>query len=295
MLKPLHGSNGCGRWLRPAFGRTNMAIAAVPSYLGEDFSTASPGLRFGMYLQLWGVDQKTQELLWGTHDLKYEVRGQYRQERVLKEENKASALKAAAKFTASDKQLMEQLLRRQQQAFAASAYANDSLVIEAQAVAPFTTGLGNEHPLENGFSFLNPYGLPYLPGSGVKGVLRQAARELVSGEWGASQGWDSDRITALFGLESKDGDSQHRRGALIFWDIIPQIKGDHLSVEVMTPHQKHYYQEGDNPHDSGQPIPLTFLTVPPGSDFTFHVQCNRALLKEYPDLLEDDQWHRLLP
>ena len=27
-----------------------MAIAAVPAYLGRDFSTASPGLRFGMYL-----------------------------------------------------------------------------------------------------------------------------------------------------------------------------------------------------------------------------------------------------
>ena len=33
-----------------------MAIAAVPSYLGKDFSKASPGLRFGMYLPLWGVN-----------------------------------------------------------------------------------------------------------------------------------------------------------------------------------------------------------------------------------------------
>ena len=31
---------------------------------------------------------------------------------------------------------------------------------------------------------MNPYGLPYLPGSGVKGVLRQAARELAdSNRW----------------------------------------------------------------------------------------------------------------
>lgn len=30
-----------------------MPIAAVPGYLGQDFSSASPGLRFGMYLPIW--------------------------------------------------------------------------------------------------------------------------------------------------------------------------------------------------------------------------------------------------
>ena len=30
-----------------------MPIAAVPAYLGTDFSSASPGLRFGMYLPIW--------------------------------------------------------------------------------------------------------------------------------------------------------------------------------------------------------------------------------------------------
>ena len=67
------------------------------------------------------------------------------------------------------------------------------MTFEAQAIAPFTTGLGNEHPLENGFAFLSPYGVPYLPGSGVKGVLRQAARELVSGKWGEIAGWSAER------------------------------------------------------------------------------------------------------
>ena len=57
--------------------------------------------------------------------------------------------------------------------------APSSLIhMEARSIAPFATGLGNEHPLENGFAFLNPYGLPYLPGSGVKGVVRRAAEEL---------------------------------------------------------------------------------------------------------------------
>jgi CRISPR-associated protein Cmr6 len=198
------------------------------------------------------------------------------------------------------------------------------LRLDAIAAAPFTTGLGNEHPLENGFAFLNPYGLPYLPGSGVKGVLRQAARELASGEWGERHGWSDERtymlqvgkdriplsvIDVLFGLESGDGDTEHVRGALSFWDVIPQVAGDSLMVEIMTPHQSHYYQQkpaagSTSPHDSGAPNPISFLTVPPGSAFTFHVVCNAAHLARLtqdrhdraPDLLAegDTHWQILL-
>src|SRR5690554_4436693 len=291
MLKLSPGSNGCDRWRLRVREGSDMAIAAVPGYLGQDFSEASPGMRFSMYLPLWGVDRRTGEYLWET----YEVRGQNRQEREVKNENKVSALKSTTVLNANDKRIMQSLLVRQQQVFASSGDADSAMVFAALAVAPFTTGLGNEHPLENGFAFLNPYGLPYLPGSGVKGVLRQAARELASGEWDDASGWNEAAITALFGLQSDDGDSHHQRGALIFWDVIPQLKGDSLSVEIMTPHQKHYYQEGQNPHDSGQPVPISFLTVPPGSGFTFHVQCNRQLLETTaPELVADNRWQALL-
>ena len=58
-----------------------MAIAAVPAYLGKDFSQASCGLRFGMFLPLWGVDSRSGELLWTTHDYNYRVTGHQREER----------------------------------------------------------------------------------------------------------------------------------------------------------------------------------------------------------------------
>ncbi len=166
-------------------------------------------------------------------------------------------------------------------------------------------------------------------------MLRQAARELASGVWGDTHGWSAEKniplmagegerrkpvlddskrpvmlsvIDVLFGLESRDGEKEHVRGALSFWDVIPQIAGDSLMVEIMTPHQSHYYQQekdrktGDStsPHDSGQPIPIAFLTVPPGSHFVFHVVCDRAHLGRLaPALLEQDgdgkpRWQGLL-
>lgn len=291
-----------------------MPIAAVPEYLGKDFSQASPGLRFGMYLPLWGTNQRSKELLWSTHDIAHEVRGQQGQERELKKENKGTALHQACALSAVDKQVGKAMFQRQVAAFADIASAQ-SLCLQATAIAPFTTGLGNEHPLENGFAFLNPYGLPYLPGSGVKGVLRQAAGELASGEWGASD-WstelrhevhtphgkhlfDASDLDVLFGSEAADGEN-HLRGVLGFWDVIPQIEGNSLMVEIMTPHQSHYYQQKDvagstSPHDSGAPNPISFLTVPPKSAFAFHVVCDSARLQHLaPDLAANARWKALL-
>ncbi len=257
-----------------------MPIAALPDYLGKnELSTASPGLRFGMYLPLWGKDNRTGELLWRSHD-----------------KNKTASLKQAVKLNPGDIDAMTALTARQSALAVRVAASGQMLIVDGLSVAPFTTGLGNEHPLENGFAFLNPYGLPYLPGSGIKGVLRQAARELAGAseqaQWNIESDWSGGAIEALFG---KEDSNNARRGALSFWDVIPQIKGNSLQVEVMTAHQSDYYQKGKSPHESGQPIPINFLTVPPGSVFTFHVVCDRPFLTRVaPDLAKDDRWRALL-
>ncbi len=264
-----------------------MPIAAIPAYVPDRLlAEASPGLRFGLYLKLWDAD-------WRIGD-----------------KNKRDGLLGVGKLTIFDRQLMQALARRQQTLADPLVASGALLRLEAVAVAPFTTGLGNEHPLENGFAFLNPYGLPYLPGSGVKGVTRQAAHELASGEWEEANGWNRDESyplkigkeeirlllrDVLFGRETPGGESEHVRGALSFWDVIPQIAGERLAVEVMTPHQAHYYQNGKNPHESGSPNPISFLTVPPKSRFTFHVQCDRAHLRRLaPALAEGERWESLI-
>lgn len=292
-----------------------MPIAAVPLALAKqintDITTASPGLRFGYYLNIWNADWSKPKSV------------------------PVTTWKSLTALNVSDKAAMQALADRQQ-AQASRLPENARLTLDASATAPFSTGLGNEHPLENGFAFLNPYGLPYLAGSGVKGVLRQAARELASGDWDTDEEghvatdvprWSAKRtidlhdanhqltqnsqgqpiqlsvIDALFGRETDSDDTAQVRGALTFWDVIPQIKGDSLSVGIMTPHQGHYYQQNSDrktgasitPHDSGQPIPIQFLTVPPGSGFSFTVTCDTAhLARLAPELAWNDQWKALL-
>lgn len=301
-----------------------MPIAAVPNYLGQNLDEASPGLRFGLYLKLWGIDQRSKQCLWKTSDTVYERRGEARQERAIPKDNKTDALKEASRLGENDHRTMQALLLRQKQAFQAAGTEAARLVLDTEVIAPFATGLGNEHPLENGFAFLNPYGLPYLPGSGVKGVVRRAAEELAEGCWGGTAGWSHEPrfrlrdakeppicddakvpvqlslIELLFGREDC---TPAFRGVLHFWDVIPQTKGNALQVEVMTPHHGHYYQQMNDdksgssitPHDSGLPNPIAFLTVPPRAQFVFHVTCDLQRLRRIaPDLAENAGWKALV-
>lgn len=228
---------------------------ACPAYLGTNFSEAAPGHRFGLYYTGWNDDFTATKT------------------------EKTRAVESACVLPEHSRRLLDALLRRQQ----ALAEAREELIsFPCRATSPFATGLGNEHPLENGFSFLTPYGLPYLPGSSVKGVLRRAAEELASGEWGDAEGWNETTIRALFGPGEEDPtrDDDPRQGALVFWDVFPQPAKHALAVEIMTPHLGRYYQGETTPNTSLTPNPIPFLAVPSESTFTFHIACRPERLAD---------------
>lgn len=223
-----------------------MSRAAVPDYVGDAFTDCPPGHRFNLYFPVWKADWQIDKT------------------------GKAGALRRCLGL-GSGRAALDALLKRQQALSDAVPEAN-RLVLDARSTSPFATGLGLEHPIENGFAFLSPYGLPYLAGSGVKGVLRRAAEELRDdGEISQAA------IDALFGHEDAN---DARRGALTCWDVFPKPPGDALAVEIMTPHFGHYYQDGDTPHDAGKPNPIPFLAVPAGSQFRFVILCEPGLLND---------------
>ncbi len=249
-----------------------MPHAAVPRYLGTDFHDCPPGHRFTLYGTFWEPDAG-----W--------VRMKNVDPKALQSDFKAFPNQAVA--------LRDALVTRQRAA--ADLQSATTLALEAVSVAPFVTGTGIEHPLENGMAFLDPYGLPYLPGSGVKGVIRRAAEELAGGEWGDSHGWNQAAIDTIFGEEPPHGDpdANRNRGAVSFWDVFPRCNA--LKVDIMNPHNGEYYQ-GKNqgratPHDGESPIPIYFLTVPEKTGFCFHVQCE---LSRLPTDWAADKWRGLL-
>jgi len=124
---------------------------------------------------------------------------------------------------------------------------------------PFVTGLGRSHPVENGFAWHNTLGVPYLPGSSIKGMVRS---------WAAN--WidvDGKEIIRIFG-----SDDSASVGSVVFLDAIPN-QPVRLKMEIMTPHYGPYYSEFSKelepPADWHSPIPIPFLAVDAGQEFLF--------------------------
>ncbi|CAI8771412.1 type III-B CRISPR module RAMP protein Cmr6 [Methylocaldum szegediense] len=246
-----------------------MAQPAVPDYLtrNTEFSDCPPGHRYTLYGAFWEPERDWKRV----------------------ENVKPEALnRMFRKLPDSTLRLRDAVIERQYQH--ARQFGERVLTMETESVSPFVTGTGIEHPLENGMAFLNPYGLPYLPGSGVKGVLRKAAEELRDDLFGeGTQGWNQAAIDCLFGKETEDRKDDHTRGALSFWDVFPRC--DSLAADIMNPHYGPYYQEGKTPADCYSPKPIFFLTVPAKTPFTFHVVCDISRL---PADWPEGHWQDLL-
>jgi len=133
----------------------------------------------------------------------------------------------------------------------------------------FVTGLGREHPVENGFTWHHTLGTPYLPGSSIKGVLRNWVAH-----WADAS--DKNLVASLFGPEGEA--TEKSAGDLILFDALPTSPVA-LETEVMTPHYSEYYRANSAqypPADWYSPVPIPFLTVAEGQGFIFGITLRRG-------------------
>jgi CRISPR-associated protein Cmr6 len=156
--------------------------------------------------------------------------------------------------------------------------------ISAKLVSPLVTGIGETHPHEISMVFDHNMGIPYIPASGVKGIVRFAHTIAL---W--HEGTFNDFITtdAKTGLEYFDDDNclpvysifgnQKQRGKVIFLDAYTENVPD-LHIDIMNPHYTPYYSDGKPPADYHNPTPIKFLTVAQGTTFIF-----RAIVKKDKD------------
>lgn len=130
----------------------------------------------------------------------------------------------------------------------------------------FVSGMGNPHPVENGFSWHPTLAVPFLAGPAVKGLVR-AWVELDEDDFfkGNKSGKDQ-RLKKWFGNADK-GEVAEQSGSFIFFDAIPD-KPTTLTCDIMTPHMKYWYQNetgemgaNDIPADWHEPTPIPFLAV----------------------------------
>ncbi len=139
------------------------------------------------------------------------------------------------------------------------------VVLELQLATPLVSGLGLSHPLESGFVWDRNLGVPYLPGSSLKGAARAWAEQ-----WAGLPATDARRI---FGELDTDG-----AGSVIFHALYP-LQPVALRVDVLNPHFGES-RGGEPPGDWLAPVPVFFLTVPPRTRFRTAVQARRLAGEE---------------
>ena len=127
----------------------------------------------------------------------------------------------------------------------------------------FVSGMGNPHPVENGFSWHPTLAVPYLAGSAVKGLVR-AWVEMNDEELSDSD--KKERLKNWFGSSDKAEDPE-QCGGYLFFDAIPD-EPPTLVCDIMTPHMKDWYQNDKGstrpdsiPADWHEPTPIPFLAV----------------------------------
>lgn len=145
-------------------------------------------------------------------------------------------------------------------------------------------GMGEASPLEAGITLHHTYGVPFIPGSAVKGVLHHFA---------IVNGIDSDLEKTIFGVESKaKEDIKADAGYVIFNDAwwIPG-NGSPLVPEVVTVHHQNYYKEnGAKPAtDFDDPNPNPQIAI--RGSFHFSFLADKNLHNVVRQLLEDALQH----
>jgi CRISPR/Cas system CMR subunit Cmr6 (Cas7 group RAMP superfamily) len=120
-------------------------------------------------------------------------------------------------------------------------------------------GHGEDSVHETSLTLSSSYGVPVLPGTALKGLAAAAARDV---------GW-SELDSTLFGSpRPRPGQpSQAHRGSVLIWDALPTGTPE-LVLDVLTPHVKDYYDEGNSkgtpatpPAEYHNPVPIRFLAV----------------------------------
>lgn len=171
-------------------------------------------------------------------------------------------------------------------------------------------GLGGKGALEFGITLHPVTGLPYIPGSALKGLCRnytlysiaeqseisldpakvkqpsevaQQLDEQLSGVKDHGLKFDPQYAVFyqnLFGTQGKSGNC-------VFYDAV--IRGipngtSLFAVEVMTPHFRKYYESGGKtaPDDADNPNPIAYIAVNTGIQFNFAIGLRKNAPPETP-------------
>lgn len=146
------------------------------------------------------------------------------------------------------------------------------LLIPGELASALAIGMGGESVSEVGITLQHTYGVPYIPGTGIKGLCHSVALESTQIRDGQSESDLSlEAVTYLFG-------STEVAGTCVFadaWYDPDSVAGKPLTRDTITVHhQKYYGSHGrqEVPSDFDDPNPVSFVSVRAKTRFLFAIR-----------------------
>lgn len=150
--------------------------------------------------------------------------------------------------------------------------AADTVLFTARTVSPLLCGFEHDTLIGFGFSFLQPWGVPYLPGSSVKGCVSTRLAKVGSGTLsGAPERRGVDAANLLGGRTEPHGLVSGCVDFLEAWWVPCENKSPFMT-DIVNPHYGKYYQGERWPDGMESPIPFKFAAIRPGETFCFTIQ-----------------------
>lgn len=133
--------------------------------------------------------------------------------------------------------------------------AYDAVCYPATVQGRMIVGLGDERVLETAITLHHTYGVPFIPGSALKGVAASYARQRLGDAWALG----SPAYEVLFGTTAS-------AGYITFFDALYEPDSGHegqpLWPDVITVHHPDYYgNQNKPPADWDSPNPVSFLSA----------------------------------
>jgi CRISPR-associated protein Cmr6 len=170
----------------------------------------------------------------------------------------------------------------------------DFIGFKAKTASRLLVGFGNPSVLETSLKLDHLYGFPYIPGSALKGVLRNyLINEFFKNTEGiADEGLalKDEGFCDIFGCPKDSYYKEERQGKIFFLDSIPN-EFPKIEKDIMTPHFGEYYnsQGREPPADYYSPTIIPFFGVAKEVEFIFYIgikkQNNEYLIKKSSKLV----------
>jgi len=163
-----------------------------------------------------------------------------------------------------------------------------------QTCSPLVIGLGEQNVHEFGITLQHPWSTPVIPGSAIKGVISTYAHNYGGPNWhkgaladkknGLTPISGKSALSLFGGINEKDDTFAGSVDFFPAWWVPDNAKP--FIKDIITLHNKSYYQGDGWPNGTDSPLPNSFVVMQPGESFLFAIKGPKQWTATAADVLK---------